>query len=127
MEVVTEPFKKIPIDIVGELPRSTSGYKYIHTIVDYATRYPEAIPLRTTSSKAIADALIHYFPKVGITDEIVSDQGSNFMSKLMAQLYEQLGINKIKTSIYRPQASGQVECFNGTLKAMLKKFVGEHV
>ena len=127
VEVVTEPFKKIAIDIVGELPRSTSGYKYILTIVDYATRYPEAVPLRTTNSKAIADALIQYFSKVGIPDEIVSDQGSNFMSKLMAQLYEQLGINKIKTSIYHPQANGLVERFNGTLKAMLKKFVGEHV
>ena len=58
VEVVTEPFKKIAIDIVIELPRSTSGYKYILIIVDYATRYPEAKPLRTTSSKAIADALI---------------------------------------------------------------------
>ena len=106
VEVVTEPFKKIAIDIVGELPRSTSGYKYILTIVDYATRYPEAIPLRTTNSKAIADALIQYFSKVGIPDEIVTDQGSNFMSKLIAQLYEQLGINKIKTSIYHPQANG---------------------
>ena len=84
VEVVTEPFKKIAIDIVGELPRSTSGYKYILTIVDYATRYPEAIPLRTTNSKAIADALIQYFSKVGIPDEIVSDEGSNFMIKLMA-------------------------------------------
>ena len=92
VEVVTEPFKKIAIDIVGELPRSTSGYKYILTIVDYATRYPEAIPLRTTNSKAIADALIQYFSKVGIPDEIVSDQRSNFMSKLMAQLYDHLGI-----------------------------------
>ncbi|XP_068684916.1 uncharacterized protein [Montipora foliosa] len=127
VEVVTEPFKKIAIDIVGELPRSTSGYKYILTIVDYATRYPEAVPLRTTNSKAIADALIQYFSKVGIPDEIVSDEGSNFMSKLMAQLYEQLGINKIKTSIYHPQANGLVERFNGTLKAIIKKFVGEHV
>ena len=127
VEVVTEPFKKIAINIVGELPRSTSGYKYILTIVDYATRYPEAIPLRTTSSKAIANALIQYFSKVGIPDEIVSDQGSNFMSKLMAQLYEQLGITKIKTSIYHPEANGLVERFNGTLKAMLRKFVGECV
>lgn len=49
------------------------------------------------------------------------------MNKLMNQLYEQLGINKIKTSIYHPQANGLVERFNGTMKAMLKKFVGEHV
>ena len=36
VEIVTESFKKIAIDIVGELPRTTTGYKYILTIVDYA-------------------------------------------------------------------------------------------
>lgn len=127
VDVVTEPFKKIAIDIVGELPRTTTGYRYILTIVDYATRYPEAIPLRSTSSKAVADALIQYFSRVGIPDEIVSDQGFNFMSKLMAQLYDQLGIIKIKTSVYHPEANGLVERFNGTLKSMLKKFVRERV
>ena len=80
MEIVTEPFKKIAIDIVGELPRTTTGYKCILTIVDYATRYPEAIPLRTTNAKTVAETLIQYFSRVGISDEIVSDQGSNFMS-----------------------------------------------
>ena len=118
----TEPFRKIAIDIVGELPRTTTGYKYI-LIVDYATRYPEAIPLRNTSSKTIADALVQYYCRVGIPEELVSDQGSNFISYLMAQLYDQLGIAKIQTSVYHPEANGLVERFNGTLKQMLKKFV----
>ena len=43
LENVTEPLKKIVIDIVGELPRTKTGYKYILTIVDHATRYREAI------------------------------------------------------------------------------------
>ena len=88
MEIVTEPFKKIAINIVGELPRTTTSHKYILTIVDYATWYPEAIPLRTRNAKTVAEALIHYFSGLGIPDEIVSDQGSNFMSKLLAQLYQ---------------------------------------
>ena len=94
VEIVTEPFNKIAIDIVGELPRTTTGYKYILTIADYASRYPEAIPLGSKNSTSVADALIQYFSWVGIPDEIVSDQGSNFMSKLLAQLYDQLGITK---------------------------------
>ena len=61
VSVVTEPFLKISINIEGERPRSTCGYKYILAIVDYATRYPEAIPLRKTNSKTAADALIQYF------------------------------------------------------------------
>ena len=118
---VTEPFRKIAIDIVGELPRSSTGYKYILTIVDYATRYPEAIPLRSVSSKTVADALVQYFCRMGIPQELVSDQGSNFVGRLMTQLYEQLRITKIKTSVYHPEGNGLVERFNGTLKAMLKK------
>ena len=69
VEIVNEPFKKIAIDIVGELPRTTTGYKYILTIVDYATRYPEAIPSRRTNAKTVAEALIQYFSRVGIPDE----------------------------------------------------------
>ena len=53
----------------------------------------------------------------------VSDHGSNFMCKLMAQLYEQLGITKIKTSVYHPVANGLVERFNDTLKSMLSKLL----
>ena len=124
---VTEPFRKIAIDIVGELPRSSTGYKYILTIVDYATRYPEAIPLRSVSSKTVADALVQYFCRIGIPQELVSDQGCNFVGQLMTQLYEQLGITKIKTSVYHPEGNGLVERFNGTLKAMLKKFAQERV
>ena len=45
----------------------------------------------------------------------------------MAQLYDQLVITKIKTSVYHPEANGLVECFNDTLKGTLKKFVQERV
>ena len=44
--------------------------------------------MRTTNAKTVAEALIQYFSRVGIPDEIVPDQGSNFMSKLVAQLYQ---------------------------------------
>ena len=64
---------------------------------------------------------------MGIPQELVSDQGSNFVGQLMTQLYEQLGITKIKTSVYHPEGNGLVERFNGTLKVMLKKFAQERV
>ena len=101
--------------------RSKSGYKYILTLVDYATRYPEAVPLKSGYSREIADALIGIFSRVGIPHELVSDQAQNFIGQLMKQLYQQLGITKIKTSVYHPEANGLVERFNGTLKAMLRK------
>ena len=71
-----------------------AGYKYIWTIVDYATRYPEAITLRTKNAKTVAETLIQYFSRMGIPDEIVPDQGFNFMSKLLAQLYYKLQVTR---------------------------------
>ena len=98
--IVSEPFKKIAIDLIGELPKTKTGYKYILTLVDYATRYPEAIPLKTTHSRVIAEALISVFSRVGLPNEIVSDQGSNLIGELMTQLYELLGISHIKVAPY---------------------------
>jgi hypothetical protein len=103
--VVSEPFRKIAIDLIGELPKTKTGYKYILTIIDYATRYPEAIPLKTTHSRVIAEALVSLFSRVGLPDEIVSDQGANLIGTLMTQLYELLGITNIKTSVYHPEAN----------------------
>ena len=125
--VVSEPFRKIAIDLIGELPKTKTGYKYILTIIDYATRYPEAIPLKTTHSQIIAESLVKVFSWVGLPDEIVSDQGANLISTLMAQLYELLGVSNIKTSVYHPEANGLVEWFNGMLKHMLKKFTSNEV
>ena len=109
------------------MPRSKNGYKYILTLVDYATRYPEAIPLKTTHSRVVAEALVGIFTRVGLPEEIVSDQGANLVGNLMKELYELLGIRHIKTSVYHPEANGLVERFNGTLKHMLKKFVGNEI
>ena len=42
---ITTSFKRIAMDIIGPLPRSRSGNQYILVICDYASRYPEAVPL----------------------------------------------------------------------------------
>ena len=68
------------MDIVGLLPRSRSGNKYVLVVCDYATRYPEAIPLKNTNAEAVAEELLALFARVGIPNEILTDQGSNFKS-----------------------------------------------
>ncbi len=45
LPVIGEPFKQIAMDIVGPLPRAGRGNRFILVISDYATRYPEALPL----------------------------------------------------------------------------------
>ena len=55
----------------------------------------------------------------------LTDQGSNFVSKLMTEFYKLTGVTPIKTSVYHPQTDGMVERFNATLKRMLRKSVSK--
>ncbi|KAK7907616.1 hypothetical protein WMY93_016228 [Mugilogobius chulae] len=61
--------------------------------------------------------------KVGVSKEILTDCGTNFLSKLLQQVYQLLGVKGIKTTPYHPQTDGLVERYNQTLKSMLRKFV----
>ena len=113
------------MDIVGPLPRSRRGNQYILVVCDYATRYPEAIPLRSVDTGAVAEHLIQPFSRVGIPREILTDQGTNFMSQLLKELCNLLHISQIRTSPYHPQTDGLVKRFNKTLKLMLRKLVSK--
>ena len=96
MPLVSKPFQQIAMDLVGPLPRAQRGNRFILTICDYATQYPEAIPLSNTEAVRIAKELIDVFARVGIPDEIRTDQGPNFMSLLLQELYRLLQIKKIR-------------------------------
>ena len=125
LPIMDEPFRRIAMDIVGPLPRSSSGKRYILVICDYATRYPEAVALRTIDANTIAEELLAFFSRVGVPEEILTDQGTNFTSQLLSEIYRLLQIRPIRTTPYHPQTDGLVERFNGTLKAMLRKVAAE--
>ena len=126
LPLIEKPFQRIAMDIIGPLLRSNNGNKYILTICDYATRYPEALPIPDTEAIAIAKELVSVFAKVGIPVEILTDQGSNFMLNLLQEIYLMLNISHLRTSPYHPQTDGQTERFNGTLKSMIRKFTASN-
>ncbi len=66
------------------------------------------------------------FTRVGVPEEVLTDQGPNFMSALLEEVYRVLQIRRIRTTPYHPQTDGLVERFNGTLKSMLKKFTNRN-
>lgn len=98
LPIITEPFTRVAMDIIGPLPRSQLGNNYILVLCDYGTRYPEAIPLKSIDAEHIAEQLISVFSRVGVPREILMDQGSNFTSQLLAELYRLLHIHPIVTS-----------------------------
>ncbi len=118
LPTITEPFRILAMDIVGPLRKTKRGHKFILTVMDFATRYPEAIPLRRTDAATVAEALCGVFTRLGIPEEILSDQGSNFMSELLRKVLELL---QIQTSPYHPLTDGMLERFHRTLKGMMHK------
>ena len=83
LPVISEPFSQVAMDIVGPLLRSRAGNRYVLVVCDYATRYPEAIPLKSIDVEHVAEKLVELFARVGIPREILTGQGSNCMSQLL--------------------------------------------
>lgn len=77
------------------------------------------MPLKSIDAESVAE-LIEVFAQVGVPREILTDQGANFTSQLLAELYKLLQVHPIRTSPYHPQTDGLVEHFNQTLKLMLR-------
>ena len=72
LPIVTEPFRRVAMNIVGPLPRTMSGNRYILVMSDYATHYPEAVPVKAIDAELIAEELVKIFARVGIPEEILT-------------------------------------------------------
>ena len=121
-----EPFTRVLVDCVGPLPRTKSGHKYLLTIMDMSSRFPEAIPLRNITAKTVVEALVQFFTRYGLPKEVQSDQGSNFMSGVFQNVMYRLGITQLKSSAYHPQSQGALERYHQTLKTMIRAFCDEY-
>ena len=89
------------------------------------SRFPEAFPLWSIDAGRIVEKLIELFSRVGIPNKFLTDQGANFTSELLTEIYQLLHVYPIRTTPYHPQTDELVERFNKTLKALLCKTVSE--
>lgn len=108
--VVGRPFQKIAIDIVGPINKSRRGNRFVLVMIDLASKYSDAVHLRNIDSNVIAEALVNMFSRVGLPDEILHDQGTNFMSSVMTKFNNLLRIKKVNTTPYNPTVTEAVKC-----------------
>ena len=117
MPLIDTPFKRVAVDIVGPIElRSDKKSRYILTMIDYATRYPEAVVLPSIETERVAEALIEMFSRVWIPDEM-------FTAEVMKEVSRLLALQQLTTTPYHPMCHGLVERFHATLKQMLRKHV----
>ena len=112
----------LAVDIL-EVPVSHNNYRYLLVVMDYFTKWADAIPLRDQKATTIADAVIKLCSNFGLPDVLHLDQGRNFESSLFHQVLQVFGIHKTRTTAYHPQSDGMVERFNCSLLQLLRCYV----
>lgn len=124
LPVISTPWERIALDILdimGPLPRSKKGYKYILTVIDQALRYPEAVPMRRIDAKTTCDVLIPILAWFGIPAEVLTDNRTNFVSSLTQELCSMLGIAALKILPHNPRSNGLLKKWHRVLKTVLVK------
>ena len=120
MPLIDTLFKRVMVDIVGSIaPPSEVGHPYILTLVDYTTRYLKAVPLKKSTTEAVA--LLDIYSRVDIPE----DQGTQFMSECMQDASRLLSIKGLNSTPLQPNCNRLVDRWDGTLKSMLIKPISE--
>jgi Integrase zinc binding domain/Integrase core domain len=119
---VGQPFERVGIDIVGPLPVTSRGNRYIVVATDYLTKWPEAKPLSNATAEAVAQFIYDdIICRHGAPTFLLSDQGTHFKNKLISELCDKFNMDHRFSSPYHPQTNGLVERLNQTLENALRK------
>ena len=121
------PWQKAAADLVGPLPISTKGNRYILTVKDCFTRFIEAIPLPDATTATIACALeTHIFCRYGMPESLITDRGRNLISQDMNTMFSALDISRILTPAYNPKSNGIIERSHRDLKRIIRALIDAH-
>jgi hypothetical protein len=125
--VLERSFKMIGIDCIGPLPKCNSGKRFIVIATDYVSKWVEARAIKNKTASEIAKFLVEeIFCRHGPVQVIRSDQGLEFMNKLV-KLTTKLFESKMRySSPYHPETNGLVERTNQSLILKLSKYVAEY-
>jgi hypothetical protein len=129
MEITTTahvPFEKCSLDIVGPLPETTKGNKYILTFQDDLSKLVTAIPIPQQDADTVArEFVLNIILKMGTPKHLLTDQGANFLSELFKNTCKLLKIKKLQTTAFRPESNGGLERSHRVLAEYLRHYVNE--
>ena len=112
---IQRPWEQIYVDIVGPLPKSIHGYRYILSVMDYFSKFVLYFPLRHATSKNVCNLLVdHIFCMFGVPRILVCDNEKQFGGHEFRQLASKYNIRIYFTPLYHPQR-------NAVLRAYIEK------
>ncbi|XP_041940375.1 uncharacterized protein K02A2.6-like [Alosa sapidissima] len=113
-------WEKVAIDIVGPFERAPIDCRFAVTLIDYHSKWPEVAFLSHATSQTVIQFLSSVFSREGDPKELISDNGSQFVSLEFETFLQDRGIVHRKSSVYYPRANGEIERFNRSLKDTLQ-------
>ncbi|CAB0033550.1 unnamed protein product [Trichogramma brassicae] len=122
----TTALEVVEMDIVGPLPLTVSGNKYILTLQCNLTKYSEAIPLPDVKAGMIASAFSNEFVcRFGCPQTLRTDMGQNLIGKVFSTLAKLFKIRQIHSTAYRPQTEGSLERSHHSLIEYRKMYIND--
>lgn len=122
-----KPWQKLAIDISGPFVIAPLQSKFIVVLMDYYSKFPEILLTPTITSNKVITWLNEIFSRYGAPDEIVSDNGTQFVSSEFCAFLEKYNVGHIRTAVYNPQTNGCVERFNRYLKHGIQAFQDDNI
>jgi Integrase core domain len=111
------------IDFMGPFSSSCNN-KYILVVVDYVSKWVEAVPSPTVNSKVVQKLFKKIiFPRFGVLKVVISDEGTYFVNRQLDNLLKKYGVSHKVATPYHLQTSGQVKVSNRQIKKILQKII----
>lgn len=125
MEVV-RPWQALYVDFVGPFPRSKRGFIYLFVVVDAFSKFTHIHPLRLATAKGVVRFLEdQIFLIFGVPDRVISDNGSQFVSREYKRFLELYKVEATYVSRYHPQANA-AEAANKTIGSAIRSYVKDN-
>ena len=107
-----EPMERINIDSIGPLPCDIHGLCYIVVVICTFTRFVELYPVKAVTAELAAEVVLNHLGRYGTPSQILSDNGSQFVNKVIAELALLVGTEQVLTMAYSKEENSIVERAN---------------
>ena len=104
--------RRMGVDILGPFPRAIDGYRFLFVAIDKFTKWPEATPVVNITQGATVAFLKSIVCRFGVPSHIITDNGTQFTSRIFQEYCEGIGTQLRFASVAHPRSNGQAERAN---------------
>ena len=114
------PWEKLGLDIAGPFATAPINERFLIVLVDYRSKWVEVAAVGDTRSGKVVAFLENVFSREGCPVEVVTDNGSQFVSQEFTSFLQEMGVRHTRAALYNPTGNSMVERVNRTLKEGLQ-------